>query len=310
MPKIAYASTRLNDRTLTTINKANEIIAEYTRKGFNLTLRQLYYQFVARDLIPNNLREYSKLGKAISSGRMCGLIDWYAITDRTRGLASVPHWDSPTKIIDSVAKQYRVDKWDTQPRRVEVWIEKDAAAGIVEGVCRELDVPFFSCRGYSSLSEMWIGAMRLKKHAENGQTPLILHIGDHDPSGKDMTRDILDRMATFMGGVEIDRLALNFDQIEQYNPPSNPTKFNDPRAASYIAEFGHESWELDALDPVILVTLIRDAVEGVRDQEAWAKRVEEEQMQRALLAKTSRNWDDVVDRLNDTDDDPPEDEDQ
>jgi hypothetical protein len=299
MPKIAYEHKNLSDKKLGIINQANAIIAEYRAQGFTLTLRQLYYQFVARGFIANNQREYAKLGAALSDGRMCGLIDWIAIIDRTRNLQSVTHWTSPTDIVGAVADQYRIDKWAGQTFRPEVWIEKDAVAGVVEGICRELDVPYFSCRGYTSQSEMWVGAMRLRQHVQRGQTPLILHFGDHDPSGKDMTRDIMDRLQTFMGGVELRRLALNWDQIEEFKPPPNPAKFSDPRADAYVAAFGEESWELDALEPSLLVNLIHETILNVRDEDAWQERVEEEETHRDLLTKTSNRWDDVVNMLKD-----------
>lgn len=297
MPKIAYETKNIGDKKLRVIMQANTIIEEYRRQGFTLTLRQLYYQFVARGFIANNQREYAKLGGAINDGRMVGLIDWLAITDRTRNLQSVAHWTDPADIVDIVSKQFRIDKWEGQTFRPEVWIEKDAVVGVVEGVCRELDVPYFSCRGYTSQSEMWVGAMRLRQYVDGGQTPLILHFGDHDPSGKDMSRDITERLQLFMGGVEFKRLALNFNQIEEFNPPPNPAKFSDPRAAGYVAEFGDESWELDALEPALLVQLIRENIESVRDADEWDAKVDEENEHRTLLAKTSKRWDDVVTML-------------
>jgi len=297
MPKIKYVHKNLSQGKLTVIAQANAIIEEYQAQGFQLTLRQLYYQFVARDIIPNNQKEYDNLGAAINDGRLQGLIDWHAIIDRTRNLASVPHWTDPADIMEVVAKQFRIDKWENQPWRPEVWIEKDAVAGVVEGVCQELDVAYFSCRGYTSQSEMWAGAMRMKQRVRDGQTPLILHFGDHDPSGKDMTRDIIDRLTLFMGGLEVRRLALNYDQIEHYNPPPNPTKLTDSRAPAYVAEFGHESWELDALEPRVLVALIRDTIEEFRDPDLWNEKVESEDKDRRLLGQASRRWDDVVDLL-------------
>lgn len=294
MPLIQYVDKKLGSARLAVIRKANEIIKEYEAQGYQLTLRQLYYQFVARDLIANNQKEYNKLGETINEARLCGLVDWNSITDRTRNLRDNPHWTSPRSIIQAASSGYAIDKWSTQRFRVEVWIEKDALAGVVEGICSELDVPYLSCRGYTSQSEMWVGAMRLKRHSQNGQIPLILHFGDHDPSGRDMSRDILDRMKLFMGGVQFERLALNFDQIEQYNPPPNPAKVTDSRAAAYIAEFGDESWELDALEPRVLTQLVRDAVEAVRDEDAWEEKVAEENHHRDLLAKASTRWSEVV----------------
>ena len=303
MPKIPYIQKKLSAARLATIATANKIIDEYRAQGFTLTLRQLYYQFVARDIIPNNQKQYALLGSIINDGRLVGLIDWHAIIDRTRSLASLAHWSDPSEIVDAVASQFRIDKWATQPVRPEVWIEKDALSGVVDGICKELDVPYFSCRGYTSQSEMWVGAMRLKQHLKAGQDTLILHFGDHDPSGKDMTRDIEERLELFMGGTEIRRLALNFDQIDEYKPPPNFAKVSDPRAKAYIAEFGDDSWELDALEPAVIVGLIRDTIEGVRDEDAWQAKVEEENEHRRLLRKASERWSDITERLDNENDD-------
>lgn len=134
-------------------------------------------------------------------------------------------WDDPADWIRSGARQFAIDKWATQPYRLEVWIEKDALAGVFRRVCSELQVPYFSCRGYTSQSEMWEAAQRLARWEQAGQTPIVFHFGDHDPSGIDMTRDIKDRLDLFgaSGACHIDlrRLALNMDQVEQYSPPPN-----------------------------------------------------------------------------------------
>jgi len=298
MPKICYRSKRFSDDRMDKINKANAIIAEYAQQGYELTLRQLYYQFVSRDFIANNMREYKNLGDIINDARLAGLVDWEAIVDRTRNLQKLAHWDEPSDIISACANQYRIDKWADQPYRVECWIEKDALVGVIEGVCNELDIPFFSCRGYTSQSEMWSAAMRLKAHRKGEQTPLILHLGDHDPSGKDMTRDITDRLSEFSGGeIEVRRLALNMPQVTQYNPPPNPAKITDSRAEGYIAEFGDESWELDALEPAVITALIRDEVMAVRDAAKWAAQVADEDTQRTQLKKVSDQWETITENL-------------
>jgi hypothetical protein len=298
VPKIRYCDLKFKPKALQTIKTANSIIEEYAAQGFNLTLRQLYYQFVARGFIANKLSEYKKLQDTISNARLAGLIDWLAIVDRTRFLRSLPHWQNPAHIVKSVSEQFRIDKWATQPYRLEVWIEKDALVGIIEGICDEFDVPYFSCRGYTSQSEMWSAAQRLKAYASKGQTPLIFHFGDHDPSGMDMTRDITDRLHMFMGGMEINRLALNMDQVEEYNPPPNPAKLTDTRAEAYIAEFGNSSWELDALDPATLAQLIRDEIATVMDQDAWDEAETIEKKGREELTEISDKYGMVVDYLN------------
>jgi len=220
MPKICYAEKRFRGDSLAIIEKANEIIDDYMGQGYDLTLRQLYYQFVARDLIPNTERSYKRLGSIINDGRMAGMIDWKSITDRTRNVRKNSHWSNPKEIIESCAWSYRNDLWANQDYRPEVWIEKDALVGVIEKVCRELDVPFFSCRGYTSQSEMWAASQRLRRYQfDHNQQPVILHLGDHDPSGIDMTRDIIDRIDTFKAGLTLDRLALNMDQVEEFSPP-------------------------------------------------------------------------------------------
>ena len=297
MPKIKYQDIDIGPARLSVIAKANEIIAEYRAQGFDLTLRQLYYQFVARALIANKQSEYKKLGDIINDARLAGLVDWLAIVDRTRNLKSISAWESPESIVEAVAQQYKIDLWETQPHRVEVWIEKDALVGVIEDICTELRVPYFSCRGYTSQSEMWSAAQRLIRYEGEGQKPIILHFGDHDPSGKDMSRDIADRLALFGTGAEVRRLALNMDQIDQYNPPPNPTKLTDSRADGYIAEFGHESWELDALEPAVIADLVRNEVDAIRDDEKYDEAKEREETEKSQLEAIHQRYDDVTEFL-------------
>jgi hypothetical protein len=297
MPKICYVEKNFRKPTLDQIATANAIIDEYAAQGFDLTLRQLYYQMVARGYIENSERSYKNFGNVIDDGRLAGLIDWDHIVDRTRNLRGNSHFRDPAHIMTAAVSSFQIDKWGRQPYRVEVWVEKDALIGVVEVACRRLDVPFFACRGYTSQSEMWGAAQRLKNWRRQGQTPVILYLGDHDPSGIDMTRDVADRMTLFAGGLKVDRLALNWNQVERYNPPPNPAKLTDSRAEGYIAKFGLSSWELDALDPTTLAGLIETAVETFRDEDLWSEAVEEEEEGLRLLQDAADRWGDVADFL-------------
>ncbi|HYE47285.1 MAG TPA: hypothetical protein VEA44_16090 [Caulobacter sp.] len=288
MTLIAYTEASFKPSSLRVIEQANEIIAEYEAQGFALTLRQLYYQFVARDLLANTLRNYKNLGEIINKGRMAGLVSWDAIEDRTRNLRSRSHWDTPRDIIDAARRSYHIDLWANQPNRVEVWIEKDALVGVIERVCNRYDVPFFACRGYSSQSEQWRAGLRLQGHIDRGQTPIVLHLGDHDPSGVDMTRDNQDRLTLFAGeDIEVRRLALNIDQVRRYRPPPNPAKFTDSRAAGYIRAFGKSCWELDALDPSLIERLIEDELNDIIDGDLWTER-------QSVLAADQRQLNDLL----------------
>lgn len=296
--KQAYQEFNFKHDTMVLILQADQIIREYQKEGFVLTLRQLYYQFVARDLIENSQRSYKRLGKIISNARLAGLIDWDAIEDRTRSLASLAHWSSPTEIVEACANQYRRDLWEDQPIRVEVWIEKEALAGVIARPCRRLDIPYFSCRGYVSQSEQRVSGLRALQHFEDGQETVILHLGDHDPSGIDMTRDNSDRLNLFTewdNCVTVKRIALNWDQIEELQPPPNPAKFTDSRIGGYVAKYGYQSWELDALDPKYIENLINEEVSRYVDEDkmeaAKARQEEERQVLLDLAQRAAREAD-------------------
>jgi hypothetical protein len=208
-------------------------------------------------------------------------------------------WDDPADIIESAAESYREDIWAGQRWRPEVWIEKDALVGVIEGVCAEYRVPHFPCRGNNSQSAQYKAGKRFERHLADGLPPVVLHLGDHDPSGLDMTRDNRDRLAMFAReDVEVRRLALNIDQIRQYNPPPNFAKETDSRFPAYVRQYGTtESWGLDSLDPTVIAGLVRAAIEGLIDGDAWNEANVEEQHGRELLAAVSENWASVEDFL-------------
>lgn len=295
MPSIRYVPKTFKPEVLEVIERCREICEDYTAQGYDLTLRQLYYQNVARGLIPNKDSEYKKLGSIINDARLAGLLDWDHIVDRTRHVRSNSHWNSPADIIESASASFQIDKWAGQTTRVEVWIEKDALVGVIEDVCERNDVSFFSCRGYTSQSEVWGAAQRMLRYAKKGQRTVVLHLGDHDPSGIDMTRDIQDRLDMFVehhgaAGPTVRRIALTWDQIQQYNPPPNPAKITDSRATKYIAQFGAESWELDALEPQVISDLIDTEIDDIRDQWDYDSAVNEEQQMIETLKKAGNNW--------------------
>lgn len=322
MPDICYVPKRFRAATFGIIVKANHIIAEYQAQGFCLTLRQVYYQMIARDLFPetwtdpvynarhglppdtkNTLKNYKRLGDIVSDARLAGLIDWDAIEDRTRELRSAAHWDSPGHIVRACARQFRHDLWGDQDYYCEVWIEKDALIGVIEGICTELDVPYFSCRGYTSQSAMWGAAQRLIAKEHHGKQTVIFHLGDHDPSGIDMTRDIAHRLEMFQSTVSVRRIALSMEQIDEYNPPPNPAKTTDARYEKYRQEYGNDSWELDALVPKVLVDLIRTEVGRVCDPDRWDVQVERQEEAQSELQLVARQWQNVVRRLREDEDD-------
>lgn len=328
------------------ISQADEIARQYAASGYGLTLRQMYYQFVSKDLLPNSDKSYKRLGAAINKARMAGMIDWSHLTDRTRN-PSLPYvGDPPTirSILSDLGYGYTNDAWEGQDVRVEVWVEKEALAEVVQRAASRLGCGSLACRGYMSASEMWEAGRRFSRYIEGGQRVVVLHLGDHDPSGMDMTRDIRERLETFVYGnwahemrglppsefgwaedpdgdpygpwsrqmfaeavaddhewdvwdepaVSVERIALNWDQIQEYGPPPNPAKLTDARGSKYVEEFGPESWELDALPPDVLATLIRDRITAHLDVDMFnAQLAEKRRIQDAINEATA----DVADRL-------------
>lgn len=293
MPNIQYKEINFRQSSLDLIKLVNQVIQEYQAQGYELTLRQAYYQLVARGYIPNNERSYKNIGNLINDGRLAGLIDWYAITDRTRNLRGNSHWDTPAEVIESAKYSYRLDKWEGQPNYVEVWVEKDALVDVVGQACRPLDVPFFSCRGYTSQSEMWAAAQRFIRRDDREQR-IIIHLGDHDPSGIDMTRDIQERLEMFGADVMVKRVALTMEQIDFYTPPPNPAKLTDSRCWGYIQKFGNESWELDALEPKVITDLITEQVTMYRDDTLYQQVCDQERREKRELQLLCDNYSEAV----------------
>lgn len=304
MPRIAYADARaFRADTLEVMRQADEIATDYKARGYNLSLRQLYYQFVARGLIPNSEKSYNRLGRIVNDARMVGLMDWSHIEDRGRE-AHGTTWPGTVpppqrELIERAKWGYMMDLWEGQERYVEVWVEKQALEEVAERAVGGLRCGYFACKGYVSQSEMWAAGRRLQRVRRAFQRePLILHLGDHDPSGIDMTRDIRDRLWTFAETeVEVKRLALNMDQIEELNPPPNPAKMTDSRFADYQAVYGDESWELDAVRPEDLVDLIEREVKAVIDVELFNRMVRREEAGREAMQEVADRWEEIAEFL-------------
>ncbi len=297
MPKIAYIDKKMQKKSLIKIAQANAIIEDYDAQGYKLTLRQLYYQFVSKDLIPNNMKEYKKLGAIINDARLAGLVDWDAIEDRTRAMKGYYGHDSPEDAIRSASYNYKENKMYDQDTIVEVWVEKEALTGIIRTACYNWQLSFFACKGYPSQSSMHEAAQRHVRHQNNDKNVIVLHMGDHDPSGIDMTRDIEERLSLFGSEAEVRRIALNMDQINQFNPPPNPAKMTDSRASDYIHEFGSSSWELDALTPDQLNSLIDEQIDTIYDHEVWQESKRIEDINETRIIQIASNYDEICEFL-------------
>lgn len=291
MAKIKFRDMHMSKSNKTGLETINEIIEEYQSEGYTLTLRQLYYQLVSRDVIPNKQSEYSKLSTLLKEGRMAGIVDWEAIEDRLRKPNKPSCWENPKSIIDACISQYRCDRMEGQEVYIEVWVEKDALSGVLKRITEKYGISIIVNRGYSSATAMFDAHERFNSAHEEGKIIKVIYVGDFDPSGQDMIRDITDRTEEFNQGeydFEILPIALTWNQIQAYSPPPNPAKITDPRAKEYILKHGATSWEVDALRPEILNQLLNDTILENIDEDIFNAILEREKADKKKLRSLTK----------------------
>lgn len=291
--KIQFRKIRLSPANKIRLEMINNIIEEYQEQGYKLTLRQLYYQLVSRDVIPNKQSEYAKLSTLLKEGRMGGIVDWDAIEDRLRMPSKPASWETPAQILDACISQYQLPRMKGQENYIEVWVEKDALSGVLKRVTSVYHIPIVVNRGYSSVSAMYDAFNRFDAAKDEGQAIRVLYLGDYDPSGIDMIRDISDRSIEFFGedaddyDFKVIPIALTREQIRQYNPPPNPAKMADPRAKDYVKKHGKTSWEVDALRPEVLNSVLTNAILDLIDEDMYNNIIKAEVKDKIKLQKLS-----------------------
>lgn len=245
------------------VDMARVILSEH----HPMTLRQVFYQLVARQAIANIEARYKDLSDWLVTARQEDVIPWDWIEDRLRQPRTVSMWRDIADFAETAKRAYRRDVWTTQERLVEVWSEKDALAGIFEDVLESYGVTLNVGRGYDGWDSLYRAALRY--HEWKGDV-MVLYFGDFDPSGKDMSRSLSERLGFFGTCPQIKVCALLFEDIERYDLPPAPAKKTDSRSAAFIARYGDMAVELDALPIQVLRDRLRSAVESHMDLEALA----------------------------------------
>lgn len=274
-------------------SQIDEVVDYYISVGIKLTNRQLYYQLVGKDLIPNADEVYKKVCVFLTDVRYAGLIDWEAIEDKEREPHRKGEWNSIKSIVQSAINVYRLPRWDDQEYYLEMYCEKKAGINVLQPIADNYHIYFGFNKGYSSASAMYDLAKRIMEQIENSKMVIILYFGDHDASGLDMIRDINERITEFLvegeypvePDFEVIPVALTMKQIEEYNPPPNPAKITDPRAKWYIEKFGEESWELDSIDAMELRRIAENSILRYIDIEKYNTWVKREKREKKLLIK-------------------------
>lgn len=292
MRYIEFEEKNFAPASLVTIDKINEILKDYDSQGYIVTLRQLYYKMVSTGVIKfNNAREYKKLISLVNNGRLAGLLPWDMIEDTARSYNGVYSNESRQEAVRGIEQFYTVDMWARQEYYVEVWLEKSALGNVIERACEPYRVPHMSCRGYLSASQSWRAGERFEAKCGDRQG-ILLYLGDHDPSGMDMTRDNERRLLLFSNDSNIDvrRIALNMNQVRQYNPLPNTTKTTDSRTVDYNALYGTDCWELDALEPSVIEALIVKEIKSLIDPAKWEEALDEQESEQEFLSRIYKHW--------------------
>jgi len=273
--------------TINTVEHVREILREY---NFPLTVRQIYYRLVSKNVIPNTPSSYKMLSKALVKARERGEVDDSKIEDRSRQILGVGDYgfESIEEFINdriTLLKYsyvfYTKRLWSNQPRNVIIVLEKDALSRLFVEVADRYRVHVYPTRGYSSYSYV----KDIVRHINTkDKTTIILYFGDYDPSGRDIERDLVDRLRRYGAkNFEVRRIALTREQIAQYNLPPRPEDVatieklkRDPRAKRYGIDY---ACELDALEPKTLQKIIEDAILENIDLSKWKetlRKIEEE----------------------------------
>lgn len=283
----------MSKSNISRLETINGIVEEYRQQSFILTLRQLYYQLVSRDVIPNSQKEYAKLSILLTKGRMAGIVDWSAIEDRGRTPKIPFSINGVQEALDVIADQYRINRQQGQKNYIEVWVEKDALSNVFARVTEPYHIRLMVNKGYSSSSAMYEAANRFRKaYSRNNQKGILLYFGDHDASGKDMVRDVEERLREMgVKSLKVINPALTMEQVNEYDPPENPAKQTDPRAKWYIEKYGESSWELDALPPPVLMQIIRDNVVKYMDLELFKEVRIKEANQKKVITQYASDYD-------------------
>lgn len=306
-------------------NHIVEIVEDYREQGYRLTLRQLYYQLVTKNYIPNHDTAYKKISSLKDDLCYSGKLDWDSIEDRGRVPHIRYHVENMNEAIQDTIDAYCLNRQKAHNLCMELWSEKDAISGILKKVTQKYLVKLCINKGYTSSSAVYSSYKRFAEQINNGQKVLILYFGDHDPSGLDMVRDIEDRLLLMFtrgksisskkaitywekhgdktldvenryikifnkqknldekdksyyeaykhiesaikkfylqhsGLFSVKHIGLTKQQIKQFNLPPNPAKITDPRANEYIKQHGKTSWEVDALPPAELVSIVEKEI--------------------------------------------------
>lgn len=243
-------------RTKQALTELRDALYEIIESERPATVRQVFYRAVSAGLIPKSESEYKSICRLLAGMRRDGTLPFDWLADNTRWQRKPRTYDSLADMLRITSETYRRAMWNSQGRYVEIWLEKEALAGVLWQVTAQYDVPLMICKGYPSLSFLYSAAETIR----DAEKPTYLYyFGDRDPSGEDIPRFVERELRHYAPDADItfERVAVTEAQIGEYDLQTRPTKTTDTRAKT----FSGESVEVDAISPNDLRLLARRCIE-------------------------------------------------
>ena len=266
-------------RSLRDMLRLRQKIYRVVEENAPMTVRQVFYQLVGLGAISKTETEYkTTVIRLLTDMRLKGELPFSWLADNTRWMRKPRTFDSLEDALQLTAETYRRATFMNQPNYCEVWLEKDALAGVIYEETAKYDVPLMVTRGYASISYLHGAAETI---AASRKPAFLYYLGDFDPSGLDIPRNVEARLRQFAPEAEIrfTRLAVTPEQITALKLPTRPTKASDSRARG----FAGESVEVDAIPPAVLRKLVHDAIEQHINQHSLALLRTAEESEREIL---------------------------
>jgi len=273
----------MQKKSLQLLEHVKEIIESYS---FALTLRQIYYQLVAKQIIPNQQKYYMKLSRLCVIGRDEGILPEDAFADRLRQVDKPDSWLDLSDFMNTVRQSYKKDKWQNQSSYIEIWTEKDALRSVLTEITYPYDVNLMVVRGQVSRTAIYESYERFADKVDEGKDCYLYYAGDFDPSGLSIYNSLTERIRNygFAGEyITFERIALTPEQIEDYDLPCDPGKQTDPNYKSFVSEYGDNIVELDSLPPDVLRGIVKDCIRRHIDHDFFIQVQETEFEEQARL---------------------------
>lgn len=286
--RMTYQPRLTKRRNKADIKAIKACLYKLLENDYPMTVRQVFYRMVSIGMIGKTENEYKNtIVRLLGEMRRTSEIPFDWIADSTRWMRKPKSYSSLENMLRYSAQSYRRSLWDNQPVYVEVWLEKEALAGVLYEVTEKWDVPLMVTRGYPSLSYLYSAAETIAAKSRRGKSTYLYYFGDYDPSGLDIPRKVESDLREFApdADIEFKRVAVTLEQIETLKLQTRPTKRTDSRSRNFTGE----SVEVDAIQSATLLEIVSSCITQHIDESAYRTLMEAEKGEREVLMSILRS---------------------